>query len=67
MFFKKRGKVFDRESLKKAIETAKEIRSAYDEMATNEKSTEQSKKKANELGEMFTVAIEAMKTILYDL
>lgn len=64
---KKKTEVFERKKLKKSIEKAKEVRALYDDSATDKCNAEHIKKEYEEMSEMLTMAIEAMKIVLYDL
>lgn len=64
---KRKTSKFEREDLKKQIAKAKEVRAFYDDRLTDKDCNEPEKKYFGEMSEMLTTAIEAMKTILYDL
>lgn len=60
-------KVFERNSLLKAIEKIKEIRTSCDRMATEPDEPKERREMLKELSSNYTTAIEAMEAILYDL
>lgn len=64
---KKKTAVFKRKKLKKSIEIAKKLRAIYDDATTDKCDDEHIKREYEEISEMFTIAIEAMETVLYDL
>lgn len=62
-----RGHFFTREKLLKSIERLKAMRDYCDGKATDPKENPKVKQNSREQAEIYTTAIEAMETILYDL
>ena len=63
----KRGHLFTREKLLKSIERLKDMRNCCDNKATDPELHSEVKQRYREQAEIYTTAIEAMETILYDL
>lgn len=63
----KRGHLFTREKLLKSIEMLKSMRQSCDQQASEPGTYSKVKERYKEQAEIYTTAIEAMETILYDL